>query len=125
MAAVLVVDDEFGIAELLEAILADEGHRVLIALNGRHGLDLLTRQPPDLVFLDYMMPALDGAALLREIAADPALRRIPVVIMSGMPESTVARHCSGYDSFLRKPFRVAQIIALAERLLGKRNEPVS
>lgn len=52
MATVLVVDDEFGIAELFEAILADEGHGVLTAINGKHGLEVLAREPVDLVFLD-------------------------------------------------------------------------
>jgi CheY-like chemotaxis protein len=125
VATVLVVDDEFGIAELLEAILMDDGHQVQIALNGRHGLEILERLQPDLIFLDYMMPVMDGAALLREIAADPALHEIPVVVMSGMPEATVAERCKGYSSFLRKPFRVAQVVAVAERLLGKGNAPIS
>ena len=52
MAVVLVVDDEFGIAELFDAILTDEGHRVLMAANGRQGLEMLAREHPDLVFLD-------------------------------------------------------------------------
>ena len=64
MATVLVVDDEFGIAELFDAILTDEGYRVLTAINGRHGLEMLAQERPDLVFLDYMMPVMDGAAML-------------------------------------------------------------
>jgi PleD family two-component response regulator len=52
MATVLVVDDEFGIAELFDAILVDEGHRVLTASNGKHGLEVLAHEKPDLVFLD-------------------------------------------------------------------------
>ena len=118
MATVLVVDDEFGIAELFDAILTDEGHRVLTAINGRHGLELLAGDRPDLMFLDYMMPVMDGAAMLRAMAADPALPAVPVVMMSSMPEATVAERCSGYVTFLRKPFKIAQVVALAERLLG-------
>lgn len=124
MATVLVVDDEFGIAELFEAILTDEGHRVLTAINGRHGLEMLAKEHPDLVFLDYMMPVLDGAGVLRSMAADPALHGIPVVMMSSMPEPTVAERCPGYAAFMRKPFKVAQVVALTERLLGKGGGPV-
>ena len=118
MATVLVVDDEFGIAELFDAILTDEGHRVLTAMNGRHGLEVLARDRPDLMFLDYMMPVMDGDAMLRAMATDPALPAVPVVMMSSMPEATVAERCSGYVAFLRKPFKVAQVVVLAERMLG-------
>ena len=123
MATVLIVDDEFGIAELFDAILTDEGHRVLTAINGRHGLEILAKDRPDLVFLDYMMPVMDGAAMLRAMAADPMLDGIPVVVMSSLPEATVAERCSGYAAFLRKPFKIAEVVALAERLLAKGADP--
>ena len=123
MATVLVVDDEFGIAELFDAILTDEGYRVLTAINGRHGLEMLAQERPDLMFLDYMMPVMDGAAMLRAMAADPMLHSIPVVVMSSLPEAAVAERCSGYAAFLRKPFKLADVVALAERLLGQRADP--
>lgn len=118
MGTVLVVDDEFVVAELIEAILEDEGHRVLIAMNGRQGLDMLANERPDLVFLDYMMPVLDGAGMLRGIAADPALDGISIVLISSMPEATVAERCSGYVGFMRKPFKITEVMRLAERLIG-------
>ena len=121
MALVLVVDDEFGITELFDAVLTDEGYRVLTAMNGKQGLEMLAQERPDLVFTDYMMPVMDGAALLSAIAADPGLRDIPVVVMSAMPEGTVAKRCSGYAAFMRKPFRLTQVTALAERLTGTGN----
>ncbi len=123
METVLVVDDEFGIAELIDAVLADEGHRVLIAMNGRQGLEVLAKEHPGLVFLDYMMPVMDGAAMLRGMAANPSLDGIPVVLMSSVPEATVAERCSGYAAFLRKPFRIAEVVALTERLIGKDSAP--
>jgi RecA/RadA recombinase len=52
MATVLVVEDEFGIADLIEAVLEDEGHRILMAANGKQGLEMLAQERPDLVFLD-------------------------------------------------------------------------
>jgi len=88
MATVLVVDDEFGIAELFEAILVDEGHHVVTAINGRHGLEVLMQERVDLIFLDYMMPVMNGAAMLHAMAADPVLRRIPVVLMSSMTSNS-------------------------------------
>ncbi len=119
MATVLVVDDEFGIAELFEAILTDEGHRVLAAINGRHGLEMLAAESAQLVFLDYMMPIMDGAAMLDAMVRDPELRRIPVVLMSSMPEAAVDERCRGYARFMRKPFKVAQVVALTAEMLGR------
>lgn len=78
MAMVLVVDDEFGIAELFEVILTDAGHRVLTAINGRHGLEVLAQEQAGLIFLDCMMPVMSGVAMLAEIRADPALQSTPV-----------------------------------------------
>ncbi len=118
MATVLVVDDEFGIAELFDAVLSDEGYRVLTAINGKHGLEVLAKERADLVFTDYMMPVMDGAGLLRALAADPALRAIPVVVMSSMPEAAVAERCCGYVSFLRKPFKIAHVIEVAAELVN-------
>ena len=123
MGTVLVVEDEFGIAELIEAVLTDEGHRVLIAVNGRQGLEMLAKERPELVFLDYMMPVMDGAAMLRSMADDPSLDGIPVVMMSSVPEATVAERCSGYALFLLKPFRIADVVTLADRLIGKGAPP--
>ena len=119
MGTVLVVDDEFGIADLIDAVLTDEGHHVLTAANGRQGLELLSRERLDMVFLDYMMPIMDGAAVLRNIHAHPALQNVPIVLMSSMPETTVAQRCSGYVTFLHKPFRIGEVVALALKLMPK------
>ena len=121
MPTVLVVEDEFGIAELFDAVLTDEGYQVLIATNGKLGLEQLARKQPQLVFCDFMMPVMDGAAMLGRMKADPALRDIPVVMMSSMPETVVAGRCSGYVTFMRKPFRLLDLLAVVERLLGKGN----
>jgi CheY-like chemotaxis protein len=119
MSTVLVVDDEFGIAELMLDILTDEGHRVVTAANGRQGLEVLARERPSLVFLDYMMPVLDGAGMLRGMAEDASLNGVPVVMISSIPEATVAERCRGYSAFMRKPFRIAEVITITERLLER------
>ena len=117
MATILVVDDEFGIGELLEALLEDDGHRVQTAMNGRHGLERIAEAKPDLVISDLMMPVMDGAGLLRAIRDNPDLRQTPFALMCALPELSIADRISGYDAFLRKPFKLAEITALVERLL--------
>ena len=84
MATVLVVDDEFGIVDVLETILTDEGYRVLTACNGKQGLVRLSEEKPEVILLDFMMPILGGGDMLRAMAAEPAYQRIPVIMMSSL-----------------------------------------
>ena len=119
MATVLVVDDEFGIVDVLETVLADEGYRVLTACNGKQGLVRLAEQKPDVVLLDCMMPILGGDGMLRAMAAVPDYQRIPVIMMSSLGEDVIAERCKGYAAFLHKPFRVAAVLSTVARVLGR------
>ena len=93
MATVLIVEDEIGIGGLLEDVLLDEGHSVLLASNGRQALELVARNRPELILTDYMMPVMDGAAFIQALADDPSSAGIPVLVMSSMPEEIVAKRC--------------------------------
>ena len=119
MRTVLVVDDEFGIVDVLETILIDEGYRVLTACNGKQGLVRLSAEKPDVVLLDFMMPILGGGEMLRAMAAEPAYQRIPVVMMSSLSEDVIAEKCKGYAAFLHKPFRAAAVLSTVARVLGR------
>ncbi len=118
MPIVLVVDDELSIVDVLETILTDEGHRVLTACNGKQGLARLTEETADLVLLDFMMPILGGAEMLSAMAADPAHRHIPVIMISSLAEDVIAKKCSGYAAFLRKPFATAAVLSTVARILS-------
>lgn len=118
MKTIVIIDDEFGLADVLEATLSDSGYRVVTASNGEQGLHAMHEHPPDLVILDYMMPLLDGPGVLRAMRADPRLATVPVIMMSAMPESVVSARCSGYFAFLRKPFGFEPLHAIIVRALG-------
>lgn len=120
MRTVLVVDDEYGMVEVLVAALEDAGYRVLTAANGRRALERLEENKPDLVISDFMMPLMDGAALVQAMRSNPQYRDIPVIMMSAAPESALRARVDGYMAFLRKPFRVA---ALLERIASLLNPP--
>jgi CheY-like chemotaxis protein len=122
MATVLVVDDEFGIAEVLESLLTDAGYRVVSAINGRQALVRLAETRPDVVLLDFMMPLLNGAGVLRAMAADPAYRAIPVIMMSSLDEETIRQECDGFVAFLRKPFRATAVRDVIARVLDGRGD---
>ena len=118
MRTILVVDDEWAIAEVLEALLSDEGYRVIIANNGRQALESMIDWPPDLIILDFMMPVMDGKATLAALKSNPRTAGIPVILMSSLPEETIAQRCSGYSVFLRKPFRIATVLDAVQNTLA-------
>ena len=120
MPTVLVVDDEFGIVDVLETILIDEGYRVLTARNGKQGLESLATERPDVVLLDFMMPILGGVEMLAAMMAEPAYRHIPVIMISSLGEDVLAKKCTGYVAYLRKPFRATAILSTIDRVLGGR-----
>lgn len=123
MKTILVVDDEYSLADVLAASLSDVGFRVHTAANGVQGLQLAAEHHPDLVLLDYMMPLLDGPGFLRAMREDPQLAGIPVVLISSLPESTVRPRCDGYEAFLRKPFAFEALVAMIEHVLNGSERP--
>ncbi|MGZ4403096.1 MAG: response regulator transcription factor [Gaiellaceae bacterium] len=118
---VLVVDDEAPLRELIVVTLGD-GFRCEEASDGESALVQLRDSPSDLVFLDVMLPGLGGIDVLREIRADPALQDVGVVVVSAWqaPEDIALALDNGADSFLPKPFRVEDVLSIAEELAGRR-----
>jgi class 3 adenylate cyclase len=102
----LVVDDNDGNRDMLGRRLARQGYDVLSASSGRAALDTLAKRPVDLVLLDVMMPDLDGYAVLQQLKADPALRDIPVLMISALDEMDSVVRCIrlGAEDYLGKPF---------------------
>ena len=120
MPTVLVIDDEFSIVDVLETILTDGGYQVLTACNGRQGLERLSTEKPDVVLLDFMMPILGGAEMLAVMASEPAYQVIPVIMISSLGEDVIAKKCTGYVAYLRKPFKTAAVLSTVARVLGGR-----
>lgn len=116
---ILVVDDELGSAEILAMILTEEGYRASAAVNGAVALEMARQEVPDLMLVDYMMPIMNGAALIRAVKSDPALSGTKIVLNSGLSEESIRREFDVYDAFLRKPFRIELLIELIERMADK------
>ena len=120
---ILVVDDERLNRMILRRALEDEGHTVSEAENGRQALVSLAGETFDVVLLDIVMPELDGYATLEAIKADPALRHLPVIIISGVEEIASVVRCieAGATDYLPKPFQPAILRARIDAsLAGKR-----
>ena len=117
MKTVLVVDDEFGIAESLRDILQDEGYRVVLAQDGKEGLAEASQLRPELILVDYMMPALDGVKMCAAIQSAAETQHIPIVMMSAIEHSRIPPGCKA-AAFLHKPFDIADLLAVVKKLAG-------
>lgn len=116
-AKILIVDDEFGLADVVSEILSESGYEVSVAINGRLGLACLEKQRPDLVLLDIMMPVLDGIGMLRAMRANPDFASIPVIMMTAVPEALPKEKPALFQSALSKPFTPKALFSAIEQAL--------
>jgi DNA-binding response OmpR family regulator len=100
--SVLIVDDEFGLAEMLREMLSEHGYEVELAINGRLAFDILSERRIDLVITDLMMPVMDGEELAVAMRDSKALHHIPIVMMTSLP--TRGQPNGLFDAVIRKPF---------------------
>lgn len=119
---VVIVDDEFGLAELIAEVLSEREYATAIAINGELGLALMRERRPDLVLLDLMMPVLTGKEMLRQMRADPNFADIPVVIMTALPGAVPADEPPGYQAVLQKPFTPERLFEVVRATLRARVE---
>ena len=119
---ILLVDDEVSFTQVLKANLEEAGpYSVRVENAGSRALDVARAFQPDLIFLDLIMPDLDGAEVARQIQADPPLKRIPIIFLTAAisrEEAEARGSMIGGQTFMAKPVRVADVIACLERYLG-------
>ncbi|HEY9751247.1 MAG TPA: response regulator, partial [Allocoleopsis sp.] len=99
---VLLVDDEPGLREAVQAYLEDSGFAVDVAGNAQEGWQLLQQKLPDLVISDVMMPQVDGYQFLKQMREDPRFKSLPVVFLTarGMTSDRIQGYQAGCDAYL-------------------------
>jgi CheY-like chemotaxis protein len=111
---VLIADDDRDVVELLSIALEGDEFRLLPAYDGTEALRIARQERPDLILLDWRMPAPDGLAVTRELRADPdpALRDVPIVVLTSNvgADETAAAFDAGVTDYLTKPFTTANIL---------------
>jgi DNA-binding NarL/FixJ family response regulator len=119
---VLLVDDEPGLREAVQAYLEDSGFAVDVAGNAQEGWQLLQQRLPDLVISDVMMPQVDGYQFLKQMREDPRFKTLPVVFLTarGMTSDRIQGYQAGCDAYLPKPFDPDELVAIVENLLERR-----
>ena len=122
--AILVVDDEEDIRELVELNLSREGYSVLTCETGEQALEQAAKEMPDLIVLDLMLPGIDGLEVCRRLKADPKTRRIAVVMLTAKGEEAdiVTGLELGADDYVTKPFSGKVLVARVRRLLRRQKD---
>ena len=103
MPKILLVEDDEMSRDMLSRRLVRRGYEVVIAVDGREGLDLARSERPDLILMDISLPVMDGLEATRHLKADPETQSIPVIAltahaMSGDREKALSAGCDDYDS---------------------------
>ena len=117
---ILLVEDELSSAEVLALLLADDGYEVTVAPDARQALLRLEEAAPDLLITDFMMPGMNGAMLVKALRDMPRYAALPVLMISGAPESALRAYAVPYQAFLRKPFSLDEFLKLVGTLRATR-----
>lgn len=124
-ATILVVDDLKDMRSLIARYLTRAGYRVVQATQGTSALESARAHHPNLLITDWMMPDMDGPALLQAWRADPDLSGIPAIMLTARSDgdSRVESSAVGADGFIGKPFQERELLAVVRNLLAlKENE---
>ena len=119
---VLIVDDEAHIRLLIERLLEDledDGVQILVASNGDDGLEKIRAHRPDLVFLDVMMPGINGFEVCRTVKKELAMEDVYIVLLTAKGQKQDAQLGAevGADTYMTKPFNPDALLDLTEKVL--------
>lgn len=117
---ILVVDDEPFICRSLTFVLRKDAYRVLEARNGEEALAAIREHRPDLVFLDVMMPKINGIQVTEQVRADPELVNVKIILLTarGQESDRELGKTAGAFDYMTKPFSPMKILERARQILG-------
>ena len=117
---ILVVDDEPFICRSLTFILRKDNYRVMEARNGEEALAAIREHRPDLVFLDVMMPKINGIQVTEQVRADPELVNVKIILLTarGQESDRELGKTAGAFDYMTKPFSPMKILERARQILG-------
>ncbi len=122
---VLIVDDSTTVVAVLRKMLQQNGLQTLEAYTAEEALELARDLVPDLIFLDIVLPGMDGFAALRALRREPGTKQVPIIMISGNALATEQFYVQriGADDFMKKPFSRPEVFARIERLLDEEGVP--
>ena len=126
MGTILIVEDEVDIADLVKYHLEREGLAARTVSDGKHALELIVRDHPDLIILDLMLPGMDGLELCRRLRAQAATQAIPIIMLTARAEEVdrIVGLEVGADDYVPKPFSPRELVARVKAVLRRTAPPV-
>ena len=123
MAKILYIEDIRDNITLVQKIVTSRGHEFMSAENAETGLEMAFDLRPDLILLDLGLPDADGQTLSVWLRNDPALEKIPIIVLTAWPEEVVRHTVEAYNlnGYLCKPFTLAELVQTIDGALSKRS----
>ena len=116
---ILVIDDDPQVLEVATELLSSSGYRVLVASTGQDALAMMQAIRPDLILLDYHMPDMNGLAVIEQLRADEATRRIPVIALTAGTAADANRMSrAGTVGVILKPFEPREFLRFIAEVLN-------
>ncbi|PSN20413.1 two-component system response regulator [filamentous cyanobacterium CCP5] len=124
---ILVIDDSRVIRMRVRDMLPQGNFEVIEAQDGVEGMDAILQQRPNLIMLDFLLPRKSGWEVFQEIQAQPALQKIPLVLMSGRKEEVTEKITEPFEyfEFIQKPFEQKELIEAIKAAMAKARKPRS
>ncbi|WP_375770161.1 response regulator [Archangium gephyra] len=118
---ILLVDDSQTVLLMHQLLLADRGYELITARDGQAAVESALAERPDIIFMDVLMPRVDGFAACQELRAHESTRDIPVIMVTtrGEPHNVQRGYESGCSDYITKPFNANELLDKLERYLGE------
>lgn len=118
---ILIVDDDLDTLQLVGTTLERQNYEILAAQDGEQGLEMATREIPDLILLDIMMPKMDGYEVTRRLRSNPETASIPIIMFTAKAqvEDKVEGLEAGADDYLTKPTHPTELVARVKAVLKR------
>jgi two-component system chemotaxis response regulator CheY len=119
--AVLTVDDSPSIRQMVKLVLSQAGFEVHEAVDGIDGLEKAKAKPVQMVVTDLNMPRMDGITMVRELRKLPTYKGVPIILLTTESDESFKKQAkdAGATGWITKPFKQEQLIAVAQKVLGK------
>ena len=120
-----MIDDSPTIVALLKRMLQQNHYEVLVAYDGETGIEVARREVPGLIFLDIVLPGVDGFNVLRTLRRDPITKHVPIIMISGNAQATEQFYVQriGADDFMKKPFSRPEVFSRIASVLDENGVP--
>jgi DNA-binding response OmpR family regulator len=120
MKKILIIDDDAGTTTLVRLALKEGGYEVVALNDSAKAFDVIANENPDLILLDYMMPGMNGLAVLDKMRKDQTLAKIPVIFFTVMGDinTKMAAYEAGVMDYITKPVHHQELLLRVKNLMG-------